>query len=232
MTEEEWLEESDVQALLRPLGTRKIDKRKLRLLGCAFCRRLRSPCTEQSRRIELAEMYADGLVKTAELHEAESAALRILELSSWSSTLEMGESQHARKDAAEAVFTLLMPNCNVASIVRIAALIRSAALGILKEETMHAHLVRDVFTNRIRKSKTHLASALLTWRDATIPKLAHAAYDERELPSGHLDAKRLAILADALEEAGCTNEDVLAHLRGPGPHVRGCWVLDLLLGRE
>jgi hypothetical protein len=51
-----------------------------------------------------------------------------------------------------------------------------------------------------------------TWRDATIPKLAQAAYDERELPSGHLDTKRLAILADALEEAGCTNEDVLEHL--------------------
>jgi hypothetical protein len=77
-----------------------------------------------------------------------------------------------------------------------------------------------------------IAPTLLTWRDATIPKLAQAAYDDRELPSGHLDTKRLAILADALEEAGCTNEDVLAHLRGPGPHVRGCWVVDLLLAKE
>ena len=40
------------------------------------------------------------------------------------------------------------------------------------------------------------------------------------------------ILADALEEAGCTNEDMLAHLRSPGLHVRGCWVVDLLLGKE
>jgi len=41
----------------------------------------------------------------------------------------------------------------------------------------------------------------------------------------------LPVLADALEEAGCTDADLLGHLRGPGPHVRGCWVLDLLLGK-
>jgi hypothetical protein len=41
-----------------------------------------------------------------------------------------------------------------------------------------------------------------------------------------------AILADALEEAGCTDAAILSHLRGPGPHVRGCWVVDLLLGKE
>ena len=61
--------------------------------------------------------------------------------------------------------------------------------------------------------------------------LAHAAYDERTLPSGHLDPARLAVLSDALEDAGCTDAAVLGHLRGPGPHVRGCHVLDLLLGR-
>jgi hypothetical protein len=40
------------------------------------------------------------------------------------------------------------------------------------------------------------------------------------------------VLADALEEAGCGDEEILGHLRGPGPHVRACWVLDLLLGRR
>ena len=48
--------------------------------------------------------------------------------------------------------------------------------------------------------------------------------------AAHLDPDRLAVLADALEEAGCENEDILQHLRGPGPHVRGCWVVDLVLG--
>jgi hypothetical protein len=47
-----------------------------------------------------------------------------------------------------------------------------------------------------------------------------------------LDSVRLSILADALEEAGCTEADLLSHLRGSGPHVRGCWALDLLLGKE
>ena len=63
-------------------------------------------------------------------------------------------------------------------------------------------------------------------------QFAQAAYEERELPSGHLSPTRLAVLADALEEAGCRDADLLAHLRAPGPHVRGCWALDLLLGKE
>jgi hypothetical protein len=62
--------------------------------------------------------------------------------------------------------------------------------------------------------------------------LVHASYEHRDLPSGTLDPARLAVLADALEEAGCDNPDILKHLRGPGPHVRGCWVLDLLLGKS
>lgn len=65
----------------------------------------------------------------------------------------------------------------------------------------------------------------------TILSLAQAAYEERAMPSGVLDAARLAVLADALEEAGACDEAFTAHLRAPGPHVRGCWALDLVLGR-
>ena len=50
--------------------------------------------------------------------------------------------------------------------------------------------------------------------------------------SGHLDLALLGVLAKALEEAGCQDQDILGHLRGPGPHVRGCFALDLILGRE
>jgi hypothetical protein len=64
------------------------------------------------------------------------------------------------------------------------------------------------------------------------PLLALAAYDERELPSGHLDPARLAVLSDALEEAGCAGTELLAHLRSPGLHVRGGWAVDLILGRN
>ena len=59
--------------------------------------------------------------------------------------------------------------------------------------------------------------------------LAHAAYDERHLPSGELDPLRLAVLADALEEAGAPDE-LVGHLRSPGPHVRGCFAVDFCLG--
>ena len=53
----------------------------------------------------------------------------------------------------------------------------------------------------------------------------------RSLPAGTLDPARLAVLADALEDAGCTDAGLLGHLRGPGPHVRGCWAVDLLIGK-
>jgi hypothetical protein len=69
------------------------------------------------------------------------------------------------------------------------------------------------------------------WRTPTVLALAEAAYDHRQLPSGHLEGERLAILADALEEGGCDHAELLQHLRGPGPHVRGCAALDAVLGR-
>lgn len=71
-----------------------------------------------------------------------------------------------------------------------------------------------------------------SWRTPTVLSLAHAAYDERILPSGELDPARLAILSDALEEARCDDEAILLHLRSPGPHYRGMWSLDLVLGKE
>src|SRR5262249_15499717 len=89
-----------------------------------------------------------------------------------------------------------------------------------------AAIIRDIF-NPFRSAT--LAAAC---RTSTVLSLAHAAYDERDLPSGHLDPVRLSVLADALEDAGCSEPSILSHLRSPGPHVRGCWAVDLLLGRE
>jgi hypothetical protein len=65
----------------------------------------------------------------------------------------------------------------------------------------------------------------LTWNHGTVPAIARRSYDERAFHD-------LPILADALEDAGCTDYDILAHCRGDGPHARGCWVVDLLLGKE
>jgi hypothetical protein len=90
-----------------------------------------------------------------------------------------------------------------------------------------ADLLRCVVGNPFRHAA--LADAC---RTATVASLAEAAYTERHLPDGALDAARLAVLADALEEAGCAEVSVLEHLRSRGPHVRGCWAVDLSLGKE
>ena len=70
-----------------------------------------------------------------------------------------------------------------------------------------------------------LAKSWLAWNGGMVRKIAQAIYDERAF-------ERMPILADVLEDAGCDDADLLAHCRGPGPHARGCWVVDLLLGKE
>jgi hypothetical protein len=96
-----------------------------------------------------------------------------------------------------------------------------------EEAEVQRVLFLDIFGKRGR-----LATVEPAWQTPTVVQLAQAAYDERELPSGHLDPARLAVLADALETAGCMDQEILAHLRGSGPHVRGCWAVDSLLGRS
>lgn len=87
-------------------------------------------------------------------------------------------------------------------------------------------LLRDVVGNPFRPATLDPA-----WRSPSVTDLAQAAYKERKLPGGELDPLRLGVLADALEEAGCGSADLLAHLREPGPHFRGCWAVDLVLGK-
>jgi hypothetical protein len=84
-------------------------------------------------------------------------------------------------------------------------------------------LLRDIVGDPFRPAA--VAPAWLAWGGGTAPKLARAVYDEHAFD-------RLPVLADALEEAGCTDRTILGHLRGSGPHVRGCWAVDLLLGKE
>ena len=89
------------------------------------------------------------------------------------------------------------------------------------EQAALSHLLRCIF-NPFRRAS--IGAAWLAWNDGAIRKMAQVIYDARSFD-------RLPLLADALEDAGCTDADLLAHCRGPGPHVRGCWVVDLLLGK-
>jgi hypothetical protein len=96
------------------------------------------------------------------------------------------------------------------------------------ESIAQSQFVRDI----VPLHRVALDAAWLAWNNGTVVRLAQAAYDNRILPGGTLDNDLLAILADALEEAGCPDMDILGHLRGPGPHVRGCWLVDLILSKE
>jgi hypothetical protein len=83
-------------------------------------------------------------------------------------------------------------------------------------------LLLDIFGNPFRP--VPIDPAWLRWQGGTVVNLAHAIYDARQF-------ENLPVLADALEEAGCANADILAHCHSDGPHVRGCWVVDALLGK-
>jgi hypothetical protein len=96
---------------------------------------------------------------------------------------------------------------------------------------MQEALVRDIFGNPFQ-IVPRLENGWLAWNDGIVRKLAEGAYDNRRLPEGTLEPSRLAVLADALEDAGCGDAELLGHLRGPGVHCRGCWALDLLIGKE
>jgi hypothetical protein len=95
------------------------------------------------------------------------------------------------------------------------------AVGAGERESTVA-LIRDLFNPF---QPLTLYPTWLTWNDGTVPKIAQGVYDE-----GALD--RMPVLADALEEAGCADQSLLSHCRQPGPHVRGCWLVDCLLGKR
>jgi len=100
---------------------------------------------------------------------------------------------------------------------------RYAAENPHAEALAQAALVREVFGNPYRLAPPE--PAWLDWNGGTVVILARGIYEDRAFD-------RMPILADALEEAGCTNTDILEHCRGAHEHVRGCWVLDLLLGNH
>jgi hypothetical protein len=93
-----------------------------------------------------------------------------------------------------------------------------------EEERAQAGLLRCIFGPLLFRS-IPLARSWLPWNDGIIPKLAQGIYEDRAFD-------RMPILADALEDAGCADADILAHCREPCEHARGCWCLDLLLAKE
>jgi hypothetical protein len=95
---------------------------------------------------------------------------------------------------------------------------------LAKHLRLEAYLLQDVF-GPLPFRPVAIDPAWLRWNFGTVPAIARHVYEDRAFHD-------LPILADALEDAGCTDQDILTHCRLPGEHVRGCWVVDLLLGKE
>jgi hypothetical protein len=195
--------------------------RKLRLFACACCRRdveLRGrPWFGEA--VGVAERLADGVATADQLRVANRLFI-MRPTGSWSE--KDGDAWLAAQEMWSPV-----KRSHVSG-----QLIQEGFLEAFWPQECLAvcALLRDIFGNPFR-SLPAIDPTWRAWNEGVVTRLAEAAYEERSLPSGLLDDVRLGVLADALEEAGCTDRTILDHLRGPGIHVRGCWLVDLLSGR-
>jgi hypothetical protein len=212
MTEAEWLECEDPQRMLEFLRGKTSD-RKLRLFACGCARQewhlLIDERSQQA--IELAEQFSDGRVGVQEMERARAGIAHLV--NDLDDTTIKGSLQIvAATKAFEVTRTEpYFPGQHVTWSI--------AARGTGGTPAA-PHLLRCIFGNPLQ------AAALEpSCRTALIEQMAKGIYDDRRFED-------LPILADALEEAGSRDQPILDHLRSPGPHVRGCWPLDLILGKE
>jgi hypothetical protein len=221
MNEAEWRTCTDPDRMLRRLRGRA-SPRKLRLFAAACCRRAWHllPYKRSRKAVETIERYADGAAEAKELvcaREAAGAAARRYS----------AYSHPAVGLAAEAVAQAATPHSRDALTCA-----RSAALALAvddsaawaAERAAQAMLLRDLF-GAPPFGPVDIPPAWVRWNGGTVRRLAQGIYRDHRFED-------LPVLADALEEAGCSDADLLAHCRGQGPHVLGCWALDLLLAKK
>jgi hypothetical protein len=234
MKEKEWLKETHPRPLLHHLRHHH-KRRQRRLFACACCRRVWTLLKDVRSRegVKVAEKFVDGEASKTDLqlaHHIARAAAWDLGCAVMAVPVQKRNTPWTRMKAAEAVVHATASR-GTADAVDDAADGSFVDLRQMAEERQaQADLLRDIFGNPFRAVR--VAPAVLRWEGCTVRKLAEAAYEERSLPDGTLDTARLRVLADALEEAGCTETAVLNHLRGTGMHVRGCWVLDRVLSKD
>ncbi len=217
MTEAEWLASADPVAMLRQLRGRWSD-RKERLFACACCRLIWHTIKPKASRqaVELAEAYVDGKAARGELLSAKAEAWKKV---STASSLSVGKSSQERFEESQALlaaaFTADPFAPNLPNVI-------NAVLAVEPRGERIASLIRDVFGNPFQKPR--LERSCLSWNERTVPKMAQSIYEDQAFA-------HLPILADALEDAGCTDSGMIEHCREEAAHVRGCWVLDMLLRR-
>lgn len=216
MTEADWLACGHPGPLLEAVGPTASD-RKLRLYCCACCRRF-GPIWNRMwrmrrRAVEAAELGADGRAgwlqaKTPELYLAYP---------------DIGWDLDPQRAVRMAVYITASPWTVAPATDRIAAtelVANLIAFGDATRTLALADLVREVFQRPGRE-----AIIDQRWRTADVVGVARGIYDDRAFD-------RMPVLADALMDAGCEDEEIISHCRGPNQHVRGCRVVDLVLGQS
>jgi hypothetical protein len=184
--------------------------RKLRLFACACARRHWDLLPEDScrRAVEISEQFADDQASRADLERAWLAAAQLAEaslkrLSRWD--MLAGAKAEARDAARDGAWA--------------AAHNVTADIATPAERLAECELLRDIFGNPFQRPS--IGRQLLT---ADVRSQAQQIYDDRTF-------ERLPELADTVEHAGCTDAALLEHCRTATGHARGCWVVDLLLGK-
>lgn len=240
MTEADWFDCNAPEPMLAFLGDR-VSARKLRLFAVACCRRISTLRNDEPSRngAEVAERYADGGASDQELQQAHTAAVHSPAAGAaagWQAPNPVAAATARVVNAVEAALgteTLAAMDAHdrwrEAQIQMWDETIDEASIWLAatsakeRERKVQAFLLRDLLGNPFRASI--IEPAWLTGNNKAVRKLAEEVYHQRAFD-------RLPSLADALARAGCTSADVLAHCRQPDEHVRGCWVVDLLLGKR
>jgi len=216
VTEATWLAANNPYAMIR-LVAERVSPRKIRLFSVARCRRMWDQITDERCRnaVMVGERYADGAADASDLELADQGLTQSLH--EFLGTVDE-RNEYARLVAT--CRTTVLPDESRATggnaKMELAGEWHAFHARVTSED---APTVRDIVGNPFRPP---VFDPL--WRSETALALAAGIYAERAFD-------RLPILADALEDAGCEDTDILGHCRGPGPHVRGCWVVDLLLGK-
>lgn len=223
MTEEEWLTGSKPRPYLDHPACESARKR--RLLACAVCRQLLPVMRHRvfASAVEVSELYADGLTDARALEGAHRAMGRVPRkqwydprLEPWQDILLLRFDDLLQVEDFS-IRLIIESGCNnLEGLKRMPGEFDLPRIG----GGIVCDLLRDVFGNPFRP-----AAFSPSWRTDTAVSLARTMYESREFSA-------MPILADALQDAGCTNDDILAHCRAEQAHVRGCWVIDLVLGKS
>ncbi|HYT91786.1 MAG TPA: hypothetical protein VEL76_23935 [Gemmataceae bacterium] len=251
LTEAEWLASQSMNVLMKYLRQHRLisrepgSRRRFRLFACACCRRVWHLFTDEHcrRAVEIAERAADGQVSRKELTEVHEAGQIASEKARGQANegLRLGPGKpgapaiHIASRVTTAAEFLARPGGGGQAAAIVASSVATAMGHLVLEsgvEAFHAQwqseecaqvlLLRDVFGNPFRP--VSLDPDWLSSRGRTAATVAQGIYEQRRFED-------LPILADALEEAGCPSAEIVAHCRSAGPHIRGCWALDLLLGK-